>query len=108
MPQPSILSKILEPASTAPLYIYPLSNDSKAGSYLSFAILACLTTTIAQMDLQTLSTLFASTFSPDPNVQKMAELQIRKVGRAIHPSGNLNHKDADGDERMRSSEDRRG
>ena len=32
-----------------------------------------------QMDLQQLSQLFASTFSPDPNVQKMAELQIRKV-----------------------------
>ncbi|TBU59052.1 ARM repeat-containing protein [Dichomitus squalens] len=32
------------------------------------------------MDLQTLSNLFASTFSPDPNVQKMAELQIRKLG----------------------------
>ena len=31
------------------------------------------------MDLQALSQLFASTFSPDPNVQKMAELQIRKV-----------------------------
>ena len=31
------------------------------------------------MDLQQLSQLFASTFSPDPNVQKMAELQIRKV-----------------------------
>ena len=34
-----------------------------------------------QMDLQQLSQLFASTFSPDPNVQKMAELQIRKVRR---------------------------
>ena len=33
----------------------------------------------AQMDLQTLSNLFASTFSPDPNVQKMSELQVRKV-----------------------------
>ncbi|KAI0754790.1 ARM repeat-containing protein [Daedaleopsis nitida] len=32
------------------------------------------------MDLQTLSQLFASTFSPDPNVQKMSELQIRKLG----------------------------
>ncbi|KAH9924352.1 ARM repeat-containing protein [Epithele typhae] len=32
------------------------------------------------MDLQQLSQLFASTFSPDPNVQKMSELQIRKLG----------------------------
>ncbi|RPD62608.1 ARM repeat-containing protein [Lentinus tigrinus ALCF2SS1-7] len=32
------------------------------------------------MDLQQLSQLFASTFSPDPNVQKMAEIQIRKLG----------------------------
>ncbi|KAG6856226.1 hypothetical protein H0H87_006320 [Tephrocybe sp. NHM501043] len=32
------------------------------------------------MDLQTLSNLFASTISPDPNVRKAGELQIRKVG----------------------------
>ncbi|GLB38717.1 putative ARM repeat-containing protein [Lyophyllum shimeji] len=32
------------------------------------------------MDLQTLSNLFATTISPDPNVRKAAELQIRKVG----------------------------
>ena len=31
------------------------------------------------MDLQTLSTLFATTYSPDVNVQKAGELQIRKV-----------------------------
>ncbi|KAA1474736.1 ARM repeat-containing protein [Dentipellis sp. KUC8613] len=31
------------------------------------------------MDLQTLSNLFASTLSPNPNVQKSAELEIRKV-----------------------------
>ncbi|KAJ7464732.1 armadillo-type protein [Mycena galericulata] len=31
------------------------------------------------MDLQTLSNLFASTLSPDPNARKAAELQIRKV-----------------------------
>ena len=31
------------------------------------------------MDLQTLSNLFATTYSPDPNVQKAGELQIRKV-----------------------------
>ncbi|EIW81171.1 ARM repeat-containing protein [Coniophora puteana RWD-64-598 SS2] len=33
------------------------------------------------MDLQSLSNLFASTFSGDPNVQKASELQIRKLGR---------------------------
>lgn len=33
----------------------------------------------AQMDLHTLSNLFATTLSPDPNVRKSAELQIRKV-----------------------------
>ncbi|KAK7462279.1 Nonsense-mediated mRNA decay protein 5 [Stygiomarasmius scandens] len=32
------------------------------------------------MDLQTLSNLFATTYSPDPNVRKAAELQIRKIG----------------------------
>ncbi|KAL6303891.1 ARM repeat-containing protein [Sparassis latifolia] len=32
------------------------------------------------MDLQSLSNLFASTYNPDPNVQKAAELQIRKIG----------------------------
>ena len=32
------------------------------------------------MDLQTLSQLFATTYNPDPNVRKAAELQIRKVG----------------------------
>ncbi|TCD68344.1 hypothetical protein EIP91_010982 [Steccherinum ochraceum] len=31
-------------------------------------------------DLQTLSNLFATTYNPDPNVQKAGELQIRKVG----------------------------
>ncbi|KAI0688708.1 ARM repeat-containing protein [Cytidiella melzeri] len=32
------------------------------------------------MDLQTLSNLFATTYNPDPNVQKSGELQIRKLG----------------------------
>ncbi|PPQ95282.1 hypothetical protein CVT26_014856 [Gymnopilus dilepis] len=32
------------------------------------------------MDLQTLSQLFATTYNPDPNVRKAAELEIRKVG----------------------------
>ncbi len=32
-----------------------------------------------QMDPQTLTNLFSCTFSPDPNVQKRAELEIRKV-----------------------------
>ncbi|KAK0487807.1 armadillo-type protein [Armillaria novae-zelandiae] len=32
------------------------------------------------MDLQILSNLFATTFNPDPNVRKSAELEIRKVG----------------------------
>lgn len=32
------------------------------------------------MDLQSLSSLFATTYNPDPNVRKAAELQIRKVG----------------------------
>lgn len=31
------------------------------------------------MDLQTLSNLFATTYNPDPNIRKAAELQIRKV-----------------------------
>lgn len=31
------------------------------------------------MDLQTLSNIFATTFSPDPNVRKAGELDIRKV-----------------------------
>ncbi|KAF8624410.1 hypothetical protein AX15_005891 [Amanita polypyramis BW_CC] len=31
------------------------------------------------MDLQTLSSLFATTLNPDPNVRKAAELQIRKI-----------------------------
>lgn len=31
------------------------------------------------MDLQTLSNLFATTFNPDPNIRKAAELDIRKV-----------------------------
>ena len=34
---------------------------------------------MSQMDLQTLSNLFATTYNPDPNVRKAAELQIRKV-----------------------------
>lgn len=33
------------------------------------------------MDIQTLSELFASSYSSDPNVQKAGELQIRKVRR---------------------------
>jgi len=33
----------------------------------------------AQMDLQSLANLFATTYNPDPNVQKTGELQIRKV-----------------------------
>ncbi|TDL17754.1 ARM repeat-containing protein [Rickenella mellea] len=32
------------------------------------------------MDVQTLSNLFATTFNPDPNIRKRAELDIRKVG----------------------------
>lgn len=31
------------------------------------------------MDLQTLSNLFATTFNPDPNIRKAAELDIRKI-----------------------------
>lgn len=41
--------------------------------------------TNAHMDLQTLSNLFASTYSSDPNVQKSGELQIRKVRRNACP-----------------------
>ncbi|KAK7054442.1 Nonsense-mediated mRNA decay protein 5 [Paramarasmius palmivorus] len=32
------------------------------------------------MDLQTLTNLFSTTFNPDPNIRKAAELQIRKIG----------------------------
>ncbi|KAF9013048.1 armadillo-type protein [Cyathus striatus] len=32
------------------------------------------------MDLQTLTSLFTTTFNPDPNIRKAAELQIRKIG----------------------------
>ncbi|KAJ8079910.1 Nonsense-mediated mRNA decay protein 5 [Marasmius tenuissimus] len=32
------------------------------------------------MDLQTLTNLFSTTFNPDPNIRKAAELEIRKVG----------------------------
>ncbi|KAH9480674.1 putative importin [Psilocybe cubensis] len=32
------------------------------------------------MDLQVLSQLFATTYNPDPNVRKAAELEIRKIG----------------------------
>jgi len=32
------------------------------------------------MDLESLTSLFATTLSPDPNVRKAGELQIRKVG----------------------------
>ena len=35
------------------------------------------------MDLQILTNLFASTFDPNPNVQKVAELEIRKVSFVI-------------------------
>ncbi|RXW25385.1 hypothetical protein EST38_g469 [Candolleomyces aberdarensis] len=31
------------------------------------------------MDLQTLTNLFATTYNPDPNIRKSAELQIRKI-----------------------------
>ena len=33
------------------------------------------------MDLETLTRLFATTLSPDPNVRKTGELEIRKVCR---------------------------
>ena len=33
------------------------------------------------MDLESLTNLFATTLSPDPNVRKSGELQIRKVCR---------------------------
>ncbi|KII90665.1 hypothetical protein PLICRDRAFT_52383 [Plicaturopsis crispa FD-325 SS-3] len=32
------------------------------------------------MDLQTISNLYGTTYNPDPNVRKAAELQIRKIG----------------------------
>ncbi|KAH6912647.1 armadillo-type protein [Coprinopsis sp. MPI-PUGE-AT-0042] len=32
------------------------------------------------MDLQTLTQLFTTTYNPDPNIRKTAELQIRKIG----------------------------
>ncbi|KAL4081168.1 armadillo-type protein [Scleroderma citrinum] len=32
------------------------------------------------MDLQALADLFATTYNPDPNIQKAGELQIRKIG----------------------------
>ncbi|KAG2009602.1 importin alpha re-exporter, variant 3 [Coprinopsis cinerea AmutBmut pab1-1] len=32
------------------------------------------------MDLQTLTNLFTTTYNPDPNVRKAAELEIRKIG----------------------------
>lgn len=35
---------------------------------------------MSQTDLQTLSNLFATTYNPDPNVRKAAELQIRRIG----------------------------
>ena len=41
----------------------------------------------AQMDPQTLTNLFSCTFSPDPNVQKRAELEIRKVCNALCEDG---------------------
>lgn len=40
-----------------------------------------------RMDLQTLSQLFATTYNPDPNVRKAAELQIRKVGGSFLHDG---------------------
>jgi hypothetical protein len=44
------------------------------------------------MDLQSLSNLFATTYNPDPNVRKAAELQIRKVSFwRSGPFGLLNH-----------------
>jgi hypothetical protein len=36
-----------------------------------------------QMDLKALTSLFATTLSPDPNVRKAGELQIRKVYRRL-------------------------
>ena len=36
-----------------------------------------------QMDLESLTRLFATTLSPDPTVRKTGELQIRKVGRRL-------------------------
>lgn len=37
-----------------------------------------------QMDLESLTRLFATTLSPDPNVRKAGELQIRQVGRRLN------------------------
>ena len=82
---PVHLQKFWNQLPPPPLYIYPSPHDNKVGSGLFFAIWTCSPITAAQMDLQTLSNLFASTFSPDPNVQKLAELQIRKV-RPSHTS----------------------
>ena len=36
------------------------------------------------MDLESLTRLFATTLSPDPNVRKAGELQIRQVGRRLN------------------------
>lgn len=41
------------------------------------------------MDLQTLSQLFATTYNPDPNVRKAAELEIRKVNPPFQFGHNL-------------------
>ena len=38
---------------------------------------------VLQMDLESLTGLFATTLSPDPNVRKTTELQIRKVCRRL-------------------------
>lgn len=38
---------------------------------------------VLQMDLESLTGLFATTLNPDPNVRKVAELQIRKVCRRL-------------------------
>ena len=38
----------------------------------------------SQMDLESLTRLFATTLSPDPNVRKAGELQIKKVGRRLN------------------------
>lgn len=37
------------------------------------------------MDIQSLSSLFATTYNPDPNVRKAGELQIRKVSSPSQP-----------------------
>ena len=36
------------------------------------------------MNLESLTRLFATTLSPDPNVRKAGELQIRQVGRRLN------------------------